>query len=123
MTGGGATAALDTVGKQETFEAALASLHSGGTLGVLTLPGAFEAKVPHPGGIDFLTKSIVGVIEGDSVPDRFLPRLFAYHSSGDLPVDRLIRTYRFADIATAFADAGTGAAIKPVLTFEDEHDE
>ncbi|KPP96288.1 zinc-binding dehydrogenase [Erythrobacter sp. HL-111] len=123
LTGGGATAALDTAGKQATFEAALRSLHSGGTLGVLTLPGAFEEPVPHPGGIDFLTKRIVGVIEGDSVPETFLPRLFAHHAAGDLPIDRLIRTYPFAAIASAFADAHDGAVIKPVLTFEEEHDD
>ena len=123
LSAGGAAAALDTAGKQATFEAALAALHSGGTLGVLTLPGAFDEPVPHPGGIDFLTKRIVGVIEGDSVPETFLPRLFAYHGGGDLPVDRLIRTYPFADIASAFADAASGAVIKPVLTFEEEHDD
>jgi aryl-alcohol dehydrogenase len=122
-TAGGATAALDTAGKQATFEAALAALHSGGTLGVLTLPGAFEEPVPHPGGIDFLTKRIVGVIEGDAVPATFLPRLFAYHGGGDLPVERLVKTYPFAEIARAFADAQGGAAIKPVLTFEEEHDD
>ncbi|MEQ8410812.1 MAG: NAD(P)-dependent alcohol dehydrogenase [Erythrobacter sp.] len=121
LTQGGATAALDTAGKQATFEAALAALHSGGTLGVLTLPGAFEEPVAHPGGVDFLTKRIVGVIEGDSLPATFLPRLFAYHGAGDLPVDNLIRTYPFAEIARAFADAASGAVIKPVLTFEEEH--
>lgn len=121
LTAGGATAALDTAGKQATFEAALAALHSGGTLGVLTLPGAFEEPVPHPGGIDFLTKRIVGVIEGDGVPETFLPRLFAYHGGGDLPVDRLIATYPFAEIARAFADAASGAVIKPVLTFEEDY--
>jgi len=123
VTGGGATAALDTAGIAATFEGCLAALHSGGTLGVLTLPGGFDDKVQHPGGIDFLTKSIVGVIEGDAVPSEFLPRLIAYYSAGDLPVDRLIKPYRFADIATAFADAASGSVIKPVLTFEDEHDD
>lgn len=123
ITGGGATAALDTAGISATFEGSLAALHSGGTLGVLTLPGGFEDKVQHPGGIDFLTKRIVGVIEGDTVPAEFLPRLIAYHKAGDLPVDRLITPYRFADIARAFADAASGSVIKPVLTFEDEHDD
>jgi aryl-alcohol dehydrogenase len=121
LTHGGATAALDTAGTSATFAGALAALHSGGTLGVLTLPGGFEDRIEHPGGLDFLTKRIVGVIEGDGVPNEFLPRLIAYHRSGDLPVERLIRHYRFGDIAAAFADAAGGRAIKPVLTFGDEH--
>ncbi len=121
LTQGGANAALDTAGNQATFNGALRALHSGGTLGVLTLPGGFEDPVPHPGGIDFLTKTVVGVIEGDGVPGEFLPRLVDYHKAGDLPVDRLITPYRFANIAKAFEDAGNGTVIKPVLTFEDEH--
>ena len=121
LTKGGANSALDTAGNQATFDGAIKALHSGGTLGVLTLPGGFEDPVPHPGGLDFLTKTVVGVIEGDGVPAEFLPRLIAYHEAGYLPVDRLITPYRFADIAKAFEDAGNGSVIKPVLTFEGEH--
>lgn len=118
LTGGGVTAALDTAGSQSTFEGSLTALHSGGTLGVLTLPGEFGAPIQHPGGLDFMTKSIVGIIEGDAVPANFLPLLISYLSGGDLPVDRLIKTYPFENIAEAFADAASGKVIKPVLTFE-----
>ncbi|XUU60527.1 NAD(P)-dependent alcohol dehydrogenase [Erythrobacter sp. HA6-11] len=121
LTHGGVTAALDTAGTQATFEACIAALHSGGTLGVLTLPGEFDAPISHPGGLDFMTKSIVGIIEGDAVPSKFLPLLTAYLASGDMPIDRLIKTYRFEDIAEAFADAASGKVIKPVLTFEGMH--
>ena len=34
-----------------------------------------------------------------------------------LPIDRMIRTYPFAAINDAVADARSGATIKPVLTF------
>ncbi len=121
MTQGGVTAALDTAGTQATFEACIAALHSGGTLGVLTLPGEFDAPIPHPGGLDFMTKSIVGIIEGDAIPSEFVPLLIAYLSAGDLPIDRLIKTYPFESIAEAFADAANGKVIKPVLTFESAH--
>ncbi|QIG53627.1 zinc-binding dehydrogenase [Altererythrobacter sp. BO-6] len=120
ITQGGASAALDTAGTQATFEGSLAAIHSGGTLGVLTLPGPFDAPISHPGGLDFMTKTIVGVIEGDAVPQTFLPLLIAHHAAGDLPVDRLIRTYPFEKISEAFADAAAGRTIKPVLTFGDE---
>ena len=121
LTHGGATAALDSAGPQATFRGSLAALHAGGRLGVLTLPGAFEDPIDHPGGMDFMPKTIVGVVEGDAVPKTFLPTLMKQHLAGDLPVDRLITPYRFADIAKAFEDAGNGSVIKPVLTFEDEH--
>ncbi|MEM7688776.1 MAG: NAD(P)-dependent alcohol dehydrogenase [Pseudomonadota bacterium] len=121
ITGGGVTAALDSAGTQATFRGSLAALHAGGRLGVVTLPGHFDAPIEHPGGMDFMTKTIVGVVEGDAVPGAFLPRLMDLHLAGDLPVDQMVTTYRFADIAKAFEDAGNSAVIKPVLTFEDEH--
>lgn len=121
ITQGGATAALDTAGTQATFEGALAALHSGGTLGVLTLPGEYGAPVQHPGGMDFMTKTIVGVVEGDASPQTFLRLLIAYHAAGDLPVDRLIQTYPFEEIDQAYADVASGQAIKAVMTFEDKH--
>ncbi|MEE4152615.1 MAG: NAD(P)-dependent alcohol dehydrogenase [Erythrobacter sp.] len=120
-TGGGASAALDTAGLQSTFEGGLAALRPGGTLGVVTLPAAFGEPVRHPGGMDFLAKSIVGVVEGDSDPARLLPRLINHLKAGELPIDRIVTHYRFADIARAFSDAATRTAIKPVLTFVEEH--
>jgi len=120
ITSGGATAALDTAGTQATFEASLAALHSGGTLGTLTLPGEYDAPVQHPGGLDFMTKTIVGVVEGNAAPQTFLRLLIAYHAAGDLPVERLIQTYPFEKVGEAYADVASGRAIKAVLTFEDK---
>lgn len=117
FTGGGAAAVLDSAGKQETFESAIHALRPGGRLGVLTLPGAFGDPIPHPGGLAFLTTSIIGIIEGDGVPDETIPRLIAYQQAGELPYERLIETFAFADIARAFTAAAQGTAIKPVLTF------
>jgi len=121
ITRGGSTAALDTAGTQATFEGSIAALHSGGTLGLLTLPGDYDAPVQHPGGLDFLTKTIVGVVEGDSVPQTFLRLLISYHEAGDLPVEKLIQTYPFEKVGEACADVARGHAIKAVLTFEEEH--
>jgi len=120
ITQGGATAALDSAGTHATFRGALSAVHPGGRLGVLTLPGSFGETIEHPGGLDFMTKTIVGIIEGDAVPNAFIPHLMDQHLAGDLPIDRLITPYRFADIAKAFEDAAKGLVIKPVLTFEDE---
>lgn len=120
ITRGGATAALDTAGTQATFEGSLAALHSGGTLGLLSLPGDYDAPVQHPGGLDFLTKTIVGVVEGDSVPQTFLRLLISYHAAGDLPVEKLIKTYPFEKVSEAYADMASGDTIKAVLTFEEK---
>lgn len=120
ITGGGATAALDTAGVQSTFEGSLKALHAGGTLGVVNSPSAVGEPVQHPGGLDFVAKTIVGVIEGDSLPSEFLPRLMAYYMAGAFPVDRLIQTFPFEEIDQAFEAARTHRVIKPVLTFASE---
>lgn len=115
---GGISYALDTAGRQETFELALASLHPGGSLGVLTIPGAFDQPVPHPGGIAFMTTNMLGIIEGDSVPDVFIPWLIEQHGAGALPYDKMIQTYPFEDIADALKAQELGKVIKAVLVFE-----
>lgn len=62
-------------------------------------------------------RNIVGVIEGDSNPEEFIPRLAQLHADGKFPYDKLIRTYPFGDINQAMEDAESGAATKAVLTF------
>ena len=56
-----------------------------------------------------------GIAQGDSKPQVFIPQLVQYWRAGRLPLEKLVRTYDFADINTAFDDAALGAAIKPVL--------
>jgi aryl-alcohol dehydrogenase len=59
--------------------------------------------------------SIQGVIEGDAVPADFIPAMVAHFRAGRLPLDKLVRPYRFADINQAVRDTETGAALKAVL--------
>ena len=60
-------------------------------------------------------KTVRGVIEGDAVPRDVHPAADRAPATGRLPLEKLIRTYEFDDIDAAFADAASGAAIKPVL--------
>ena len=118
LSSGGVSYALDTAGTQHTYETALAALHPGGMCGVVTLPGGFGEPVPHPGGITFMNTSTIGIIEGDSVPTRFIPWLIEQQTAGRLPYEKLIRHYRFDEIASAYDDLKTGKTIKPVLLFD-----
>ena len=67
----------------------------------------------------FLTQSptISGVIEGDAVPQTFIPLLIELYQSGRFPFDKLVRRYPFAQINDAFADSERGITIKPVVVF------
>jgi len=57
------------------------------------------------------------IIQGSSVPQRFIPQLVELWAQGRFPLDKLIRTYKLDDINTAFADSESGAVVKPVVVF------
>jgi aryl-alcohol dehydrogenase len=63
-------------------------------------------------------KSLRTSIEGDADPHEFIPKLLELHARGQLPVEKLIRTYRFEDFEQALHAAESGATIKPVLVFD-----
>jgi aryl-alcohol dehydrogenase len=60
-------------------------------------------------------RALRGCIQGDSLPDRFIPRLIELYLSGKLPVERLVTYYEFGDIHQAVTDSVTGRTIKPIL--------
>lgn len=59
--------------------------------------------------------SYQAVVEGDSDPRAFIPKLIDYYRAGKMPFDKLIKTYPFQDVNTAFADSESGKVIKSVL--------
>jgi aryl-alcohol dehydrogenase len=59
-----------------------------------------------------------GVIQGDSVPQIFLPQLIEFYQAGQFPFDRLISFYSFDEIEEAFSDIRSGKTIKPVLMID-----
>ncbi|WP_213813902.1 NAD(P)-dependent alcohol dehydrogenase [Glaciihabitans sp. dw_435] len=61
-------------------------------------------------------KTLVGAIEGDAVPQVFIPQLISMFQAGTFPFDQLITTYPFEQIENAIADTKSGAAVKAVLT-------
>ncbi|MDX1522939.1 MAG: NAD(P)-dependent alcohol dehydrogenase, partial [Anaerolineae bacterium] len=63
-------------------------------------------------------RSLQGIVQGDSVPDVFIPRLIDLYMQGRFPFDRLISFYPLSAINQACKDAQTGKAIKPVLRAE-----
>ena len=56
-----------------------------------------------------------GIVEGDSVPELFLPQLLELWRLGRFPVDRMMTYYDFDEINEAVRDAEAGTTIKPVL--------
>jgi aryl-alcohol dehydrogenase len=46
-----------------------------------------------------------------------VPRLIELWKQGQLPIDKLVKTYDFTDVNTAFEDSESGAVVKPLLVF------
>ena len=60
-------------------------------------------------------RKLQGIIGGSANPATFIPKLIDLWRQGRFPFDRLIETYQFADIATAWEDTASGRVVKPVL--------
>ena len=113
LTGDGATHAVDTTANSTVINQAVTALARRGTLALVGIGGP---QIPlDVGNIVSGGKTVRGVIEGDAVPQDFVPRLLALHADGRLPLEKLVRTYPFDDIDTAAAEAARGTTIKPVL--------
>jgi aryl-alcohol dehydrogenase len=115
LTGHGADFSLETTGVPGVLRSAVDCLTPRGTAGVIGAPKlgtevALDVNVILTGG-----RVIRGVVEGDSVPQLFLPALIRYWEQGRFPVERLIRHYDFDQINEAASDAEQGRVIKPVL--------
>lgn len=117
ITGGGAQYALDTTGNPMVFRQMVDSLglRGHGALVGAAAPGT-EASIDI-GSILLTGLKLSMVIEGDAVPQTFIPKLIALFEAGRFPFDRLVKKYALADINTAFADSESGATIKPVVVF------
>src|ERR1044071_9699715 len=115
ITGGGTHVALETSVVPEVFRIAVDGLRG---LGTCVLVGSARAGTEVSFEMPVLQggRTVRGVVQGDSRPREFIPRLVDLFMEGRLPLDRLITRYDLADINRAAADAVSGATIKPVLT-------
>lgn len=117
VTGGrGADYAIDAAGFVSVLEQAAA----------VTAPGGVVASIgaPPPGtqaGFDvnhwLNGRRYLGITEGDSVPQVFLPALVELVTQGRMPLGRLIQEYPFDQINDAAAAIRGGHVVKPVLRF------
>jgi len=112
----GVNYALDTTGRAETGQHAIAALAPKGHFGFVTIPtGGLQLNMYT---VFLQGLSIRGIVQGDSVPQTFIPQLIDLHLAGRFPFDRFIARYDFSQINQAIADQSAGKAIKPVFEFE-----
>ena len=118
LTGGGVDIAIELAGSTKALETAFDCTCRGGT--------TVTAGLPHPDARMSLNalrlvaeeRSLKGSYIGSCVPRRDLPRMFALHAQGKLPVEKML-THRVSldDINGAMDRLDDGTAIRQIVTF------
>ncbi|WP_273253372.1 zinc-binding dehydrogenase [Marinobacter psychrophilus] len=113
LTGGGSHYALETTDVPRVVKQSLNALRSLGTCAIVGITP--EVKLDIHNDLMAEGKSMIGVIEGDSIPRVFIPQLIAYYKAGQFSFNKLIKFYDFQQINQAFEDLASGTIIKPVV--------
>ncbi|MBV7707105.1 geraniol dehydrogenase [Nocardia sp. 852002-20019_SCH5090214] len=111
--------AIDTSGMPAVIDGLVKSMTFHGKLGLIGVPADPEAALPIS-VIETLVLglTVVGIIEGDSVPDEFIPELIELYRAGRFPIDKLVTTFDFTKINDAVAAQHRGEVLKPVLVHD-----
>jgi aryl-alcohol dehydrogenase len=114
ITGQGVRFSLETSALPAVFREAVDALEPAGTCILL---GSARSGVEVSLEMPFLQfgRVVRGVIQGESHPQEFIPKLVDLLLEGKMPVDRMMRFYPLTDINRAVADSSSGATVKPVL--------
>ncbi len=112
IIGNGVDYVLEITGNPDMLQQAIDVLNPNGTVALFTGESGPDAL---PEG-----RKTVSVVEGDAVPQLFIPKLISLYREGLFPFDRLVKFYGFSEINRGIADARRGDTIKPVLRVSDE---
>jgi aryl-alcohol dehydrogenase len=114
ITPGGLDFVLEITARPEMLKTAVDVL---APLGTAALIGGAPQGTEAPVDMNSLLfgRTVRGIVQGDSIPQLFVPQLIELHRRGDFPFDRLVRFYEFEEINQAVADMRSGATVKPIL--------
>jgi aryl-alcohol dehydrogenase len=106
-TGGGVDYVVESTGDNKLYRLAVVLLNPKGTAAYIA---GENGPSPLPGG-----RRALSIVQGDAVPQTFIPKLIELYRKGLFPFDRLEKFYDFKQINRAISDARCGRTIKPVL--------
>ena len=118
ITGGdGVHYSLEATGLPAVVRQAVDCLRLTGVCGIIGVsPLGTEVSLDMNGLL--FGRTVRGIIEGDSVPDIFIPQLIALWKQGRFPFDRLIERYPLSEIERAARESEAGKVLKAVLVPE-----
>jgi aryl-alcohol dehydrogenase len=106
---------LDTTGKQDVMSSAYAALSTRGRLGLVGVSPAGTRIDVDPWTI-LGGRSIEGNMEGDVVPDIFIPYLIELNRQGRFPFEKMItQVGNLDDLNTAIDDSRSAKIVKAVV--------
>lgn len=115
ITHGGADYSLEVTASPRVLRQAVECLAPTGQCGLIGA-AAFGTEVSlDMNSILIPGRTVRGLVEGDSIPQLFIPHLVELWKQGKFPVERIVTTYDFDAIDQAVHDAESGVVIKPVL--------
>jgi len=111
---GGADFSLECTANPAVFRQALDCLAVPGVCGLVGA-APMGTEVTFDMNAIFFGRTVLGIVEGQSVPDDFIPRLVELHASGRLPLEKIVRFYALDEIDQAVRDTESGRVVKAVL--------
>lgn len=115
ITGTGVDFSLEATASPQVFRQAVDCTAPTGVCGLIGAPAFGTEASLDVNNILVFGRTIRGIVEGDSVPELFLPRLVQLWEQGRFPVERIMTSYDFDAINEAARDAESGKTVKPVL--------
>ncbi|WP_375402980.1 NAD(P)-dependent alcohol dehydrogenase [uncultured Sphingomonas sp.] len=115
LTGGeGVQYSLECTGLPQVVRQAVDSLRLTGVCGVIGVAPLGTEIALDMNGILF-GRTVRGIIEGDSIPDIFIPQLIELWRQDRFPFDKLVRFYSLDEIEDAVHASESGEVLKAIL--------
>ncbi len=110
---GGVHYTVDTTGRNEIIHHAIGCLRFMGKCALIAVPSSATLTIDY--SVLNSGRSIQVVVEGDSVPQLFIPKLIELYKKGMFPFEKLIRFYELEEINQAVTDTEKGITLKAVI--------
>ena len=110
---GGIDYSLDTTGNGFVIKNAIHILRPAGEAVLVGIGG--DLKLNMMTDLVAESKKVAGLVEGDAIPQKFIPEMIKYYQDGKFPLDKLIKVYDFKDLNQAMDDFKAGKVLKPVV--------